>query len=298
MSTNSNLSLDWFDYAAFFVIVVLWAFMGVISAQQILLQLVVNPILWFTVSASIIISLPVPIALLSWKLKNNLGHVDPEWNFVVRNIGLEEYERMMNEYVSAYPLLVSMFHRFRFAIATLLATLCLIVPYSMSQLSLDVLILSPTVFGGFLIVFSISLISSLLPAMPGPLSDEFPVYKIGPYRNAFSFLTQLPGLHWIGINMTIGKWEGYYTLRNPTVSARVEGIESVLAIMFEIDNKGNLLQMEFKNESEHHEFPLKESISAPSLEAIIASLKTVLEWYMALSEDTDILQEVLDDLNN
>jgi len=297
MSTNSTLSLGWFDYAAFFTIIVLWATMGLISAQQILLDLVVNPTLWFAVSAGIIISLPVPIALLSWKLKDNLGYANPEWNFVVRNVGMEEYARMMNEYISAYPLLVSILHRFRFAMVILLATLCSLVPYSMSQLSLEALILSPTIFGGFLIVLGISLITSLLPAMPGPLSDEFPVYRISPYRNALSFLTQLPGLHWIGINMTIGKWEGYYTLRDPIVSARVEGIESILAIMFEIDNKGHLLQMEFKNESEHQEFPLKEPISNPSVEEIKTSLKTVLTWYMGLSEDTDILQEILDDLD-
>ncbi|MDF1538960.1 MAG: hypothetical protein P1Q69_08655 [Candidatus Thorarchaeota archaeon] len=298
MPTNSNLALGWFDVFAYFSIILVWAFIGLIAAQQILLQLTVNPILWLVTALSIILSFPVPITLLSWKLKDNLSHVDPQWNFAIRNVSIGEYEQMMDEYISAYPLLVSRVHAFRFIFSILIATVCLIVPYSMSQQSLDVLFLSPTVFGAIIILLGISLTASILPAMPGPLSDEFPVHDIDPFRKALALLSQVPGLYWLGLNMTIGEWEGYYSLRDPIVSARVEGIESVLVIRFEIDNKGRLLQMEFNNESDHQKFPLAEPISNPSLDIIKGSIRTILRWYMEVSEDPDFLQEVLDDLGN
>ncbi|MHA1907287.1 MAG: hypothetical protein ACW98Y_08330 [Candidatus Thorarchaeota archaeon] len=291
-----NLSLELSTYALFFTIVLAWSFLGVFLTQSLLLVVSTNIENWIFFLSITVITYPVPIIGFSYYVKQRTPRVLPEWNFVERDVGIEEYRTMVNEYNSAYPLFMSKVNINRMLFVVLLGCLSIFLPSAMVQYSIDASLLSPLIYGFCLIILGVGLIASILPALPGSLSEHFPNQSYKEYKAGARFLSQLPGIYWIGVRLTVGEWSGYYTLKDPLLSARIEGIESTVSLICQLDGSGKIIEISFVNESSHKGCPLDEPIPHPSPAKVKESMKKVLLWYIELSGDEEILQDVLDEL--
>ena len=293
-----DLSLDLYIYASFFTVVLIWSFLGIFVTQSILLQVTADLMDWVVLITVIVVTYSIPISGISWYAKQRLVSVIPNWKFVERDVGIEEYRKMVKEYNAAYPLLMSKTHINRVIFVVILGSLSIILPILLRQISIDTALLSPAIFGFSLIILGVGLIATILPALPGNLSKEFPSQSFKEYRVGVSYLAQLPAIYWIGIRLEVGEWGGYYTLRNPTLSTRIDGIESVASMICEVDSRGTVIEVSIINESEHQGFPFNEVTPHPSPEELKDLIRQVLLWYIDVTGEKEILQDVLDDLKN
>jgi hypothetical protein len=293
---NVDLSPDLSVYVSFFTIIIAWTFLGVFVGQNILVLATPSLLTWLLFSSLIVVTFLIPISGVSWYVKQQSVSLHPEWNFVERDVGLEEYRVMVDEYHSSYSHLMSVVHIPRSIIVVFLGFLCIEVPYLLNQISFTPGIFSAPVFGICLLLYGIGLLSTVYPAMPGNLVEEFPRQVTKKFSKGLDYLSQIPGIYWIGIRLTIGKWAGYYTLRDPALSATIEGIESVANIICQVDSAGRMIEVTFQNESEHQGFPIEESFSTPSSEVLRDAISQILRWYIETTGEQEILQDVLDEV--
>ena len=92
-----------------FVVINIWAFMGFEVAQYQLVPLYEAPLSWIGWSSLVLFSMTPVLGVSIWKLKEGVQIEKIGWNFKVREVGLEEFEKMMADYTSNYRFLISSF---------------------------------------------------------------------------------------------------------------------------------------------------------------------------------------------
>jgi len=245
----------------------------------------------------LILAYPIPVFFISWYVKQYNTDIIPKWELVEREVSISDYTIMAKEYNAAYPQLMTNVSPLRIVISLALGILTLSIPVLKFHIPYQALFFVPFAFGILLIFLGITLLFTLLPAAPSSLSSEFPYQSIKKYVKGAKFLYQVPGIYWIGIRLIVGEWSGYYTLRNPSLSARIEGIESVVVIVCKLNSDGNISEVRFLNESHHTNFPFTDPILNPSIETLKSSVLEILNWYIELSDDKDFLKEIIDELS-
>jgi hypothetical protein len=292
-----DLSPDLLVYLSFFTIITTWTFTGINMGMTSLIIVTPSFTSWLLFSSLLVLTYPIPIIGVSRYAKIYTKPLDLDWTYVTRDVSFDEYQELVNEYNSGYSHIMTILFPLRILISIILGVLAITLPYVLSQLTIIPLLFSAPGFGVCLLVLGIGLVSAIFPAIPGNLSHEFPCQVTKKFRTGTRYLSQLPGIYWTGIRITLGEWAGYYTLRDPTLTARIEGIESIVAVNCEINTSGTITEVSFSNESDHEGFPMTDPIRNPSSEAIKESMKDIVLWYIDLSEDEELLQEVLDELS-
>lgn len=293
-----TLEPGWYYYIAFFAIIIAWTLIGYGITQNMLVTMLLDPSLWILNIAILVTSLPIPIGIVVWRLKDDIGTVNPEWNYVNRDVEMQEYSRMVNDYNSAYPFLMAKTHFERLLMVLLSGMLCVFFPLVLSFISIDALFVSPHLEGGLLVIYGIFLISFLAAAIPGPISHEFPFQKTSIWPKAIAELIQIPAIYWIGIRLKIGEWKGYFTLREPHLVARIEGIQSIFALSFDVNDKGRIVALSVVNESNNEKLSSISPIIDPSLDAIKSTIKKCLLLYREASEEKGFLDDIINELDS
>ena len=101
----------------------------------------------------------------------------------------------------------------------------------------------------------------------------------------------------MGIKITIGEADGYYTIRSPRIVARIEEIESAVEIIGVVDESGNITQVyanfqtvSLQSESE----TLTRVYTDPS--DILEIVKESLKHYILASGTNELLDDLADEL--
>ncbi|MFW9848544.1 MAG: hypothetical protein ACFFF4_05355 [Candidatus Thorarchaeota archaeon] len=300
MNNNRNVdfSIGISVYIMYFTVILFWSIFGVFIIQNFIFLETDTVVLWQLFTLSLILAFPLPVFFISWYVKQHSTDIITNWELVEREVSISEYKLMAKEYNAAYPQLMTNISPLRVVITVILGILTLSIPIQKHLIPYQALFFAPFTFGILLIFLGIALIFTLLPAAPSSLSSEFPYQSIKKYVNGAKFLYQVPGIYWIGIRLIVGKWAGYYTLRDPSLSARVEGIESIVVMICQLDTDGTISEVQFLNQSNHTNFPITDPIPNPSVETLKASVLEILNWYIELSDDKDILKEIIDELSS
>jgi len=183
-----------------------------------------------------------PILLITWVMKHQVTFTDPEWVHRDREVDYREFEGVMREYEKEYSHIIAhmdyklvLLAAILFVAAVSSGTLVMVMPFSL-------ILLIPHLFGVLQILFGVTFSVLAYRAVPTDASQQFPFNTPRKFRNAVRILWNTPGISWVGIRISIGEAGGYYTIRDPTVVARIDSIESAARIEAEIDKLGHFIK--------------------------------------------------------
>jgi len=136
-------------------------------------------------------------------------------------------------------------------------------------------------------------------AVPTDASQQFPFNTPRKFRNAVCVLWNTPGISWVGVRISIGEARGYYMIRDPTVVARIDGIESAARIEAEIDRLGRFIKatsiMDFEPAEGRWTVETDTTCGVTS-ETLRALVKRTLQAYTAAKGADALLEEILEEL--
>lgn len=282
-----------------FTIINLWAFMGYEVAQYQLVTLYETPLSWFGWVSLVLFSMTPVLGVSVWRLKDRVHIENLEWDFKVREVGLDEFEKMMDNYTSSYRFLLSSFDYPLLLILGIWYFLTVLLPFPMMRSVLLIIQITPVFVALCVVGFGLLYSFFVFKFIPNSATPEFPTYSLRLLKDAILFLTGIPGIFWAGVRLTIGESDGYYTIRDPIPVARIEGIEGVARIECALDIRNRIssltpiLEMEGIKESDK----LK-AITAPVTPLQSARLvKTMIEVYLKNSGGEELLDDVLEDID-
>jgi hypothetical protein len=282
-----------------FVIINLWAFMGFEMAQYQLVTLYETPLSWISWVSLVLFSMTPVLGVSVWKLKDRVHIENLEWDFKVREVGLDEFEKMMDNYTSSYRFLLSSFDYPLLLIMGIWYVLTVILPFPMMRSVLLIIQITPVFVALCVVVFGILYSYFTFKFIPNSATPEFPTYNPRLLKDAILFLTDIPGIFWSGVRLTIGESGGYYTIRNPIPVARIEGIEGVARIECALNTRNRISNVTPIFEMEGMKGSDKlESITAPVTPLQSTHLiKSMIEVYLENSGGEELLDDVLEDID-
>jgi len=101
----------------------------------------------------------------------------------------------------------------------------------------------PYIFGGAIVIFGLALALAVYAFASNEASEHFQFIKPKVLKNAIISFEDTLGISWVGIKITIGEADGYFTIRSPRIVARIEEIESAIEIIGEVDESGKITQV-------------------------------------------------------
>lgn len=295
-SAENEIGPAWYHYGFLFSVIILWSVFSVAVVQGFFGLLLYDSINWVALASILHFTYLLPLGIIIWRMKMSVDLMDPDWTFERRFVSFSEFREISAEYKSKYSLFTS-----RLDLRWILASLAMVVisigsPFILYILDPAGLAFLPQIMGAIQIILGISYSLVLIAGVPSPLHEEFPLYSPGRFGSVIAALSSLPVLSWIGIILDLGEWRGYYSLREPKIAAKIDGMESVATLICDVDRRGIITSCTVENNSAHDDFPNDLVHSNPGIRDIIALLKKCVYWYMQCSEDKEILAEILDEL--
>ena len=147
-----------------------------------------------------------------------------------------------------------------------------------------------------MILLGIAYTAVIFTGFPSPIEDEFRLPFIPRLEKTMHMIFDLPVLSWIGLKLHIGEWHGYYVIREPEIVAKIENLESAASLHFQIDSKGVVESVYISNESNREDFPKELKRSYPNLLDISNLLREFVLWYASVSDDKELLDEIIEEL--
>ncbi|TFG33194.1 hypothetical protein EU527_08580 [Candidatus Thorarchaeota archaeon] len=299
MSEDLVVTKSAFPYQiAIFILLQIWALIGFEISQYQMVTLYEFPYIWFGwMSFLLVILIPI-LGLLIWKLKDRVQLAIPHWNFRIREVDENEYEAMIKDYHLNYRYILSSLDYVSFFVAILLYLGILFIPFILMRTNSFIIGLTPLILALMVMLFGLVVGIAIFKAIPNSATKEFPTHDSKKHRKTVQFLFSLPGIFWSGIRVNIGEDRGFYTIRDPTPIARIEGIESVAWMeCLEYSRQGTSIIRSLLETGLSDEPILVGEIALPTNSVMIVELikKTVM-LYIEYSEDVELLEEVLEDI--
>ncbi len=293
---ENDLSLPWYYAVLLFSIIILWAVLSIEILFMLFGILVSDSTSWLSVSVPLLLIYPLPLAATIWRMKWSLEITEPEWEFKDQYISFSEFRTISKDYRSNYTLFTSRFALERVVLVAMVLVFSMSLPFILDSLLFPILVFLPQLFGLLTILLGILYTSLFFAIIPGPLNHEFPLYPHKPIRRGLRLLSDIPALSWIGVCVRIGYWSGYYTIREPLLAAKIEGLESVATLLCSVTQDGAISYAWVHNEMEHEGFPKIPKKARPTSDDIIDMVREVVKWYSLVSPENEVLDDVMFDL--
>ncbi len=282
-----------------FIIINLWAFMGFEVAQYQLVTLYETPLSWISWSSLVLFSMTPVLGISVWKLKDRVQIENPDWDFKVREVGLEEFEKMIANYSSSYRFLLSSFSYPLLLLLIFCFVLTITLPFLLLRTALLIIQMTPVIVALCVVVFGLLYSFTAFKLIPNSATPEFPSHNPRRLKSAISFLANIPGIFWVGIRLTIGEANGYYTIRDPITVGRIEGIEGVARIECVLNTKNDISKIvpiiELENFKESEKLKVLTKPINPLQVAYL--VKSMIEVYLAHSGGEELMDDVLEDID-
>lgn len=283
-----------------FILLQVWAIMSYEVAQYQMVILYEAPQSWL-IWSSLLLSTLIPILGVStWRLKETAKILSPNWNYRVREVDVDEFQHMIKEYRRKYRYFISSFDYISLFLAILLFLGILFLPFFLMRTNSFVMGLTPTIIALMVLIFGIVLCKAVFAITRTSATSEFPIYNPREYAKITRYFSSLPGIYWSGIRLSIGEAAGFFTIRSPQPVARIEGIESVGWLECTLNSQGCFQSLSALLATDTDRKPtVIDTISnyGNALEAVHAIKKTI-EQYLEKSGETEILQEVLEEVTD
>ena len=286
-------------YVILVVVIFLWVVFAIGSTQHVLLTLYFGPLDWIITTTGLLVSMMFPILFITWVMKHQVSFTDPEWVHRNREIDYTEFESIMHEYAREYSHIIAhidyklVFLTITFFVAAVSSgALVMILP-------LTLILFIPHVFGILQVLLGVTFSVLAYRAVPTDVSQQFPFDTTRKFRNAVRVLWNTPGISWVGVRIDIGEAGGYYTIRDPTVVARIDGIESAARIEAKLDRLGHFIKAISVINFEPAEGRWTVETDTPgsvTLESLQGLVKRTLQAYVAAKGANPLLEEILDEL--
>lgn len=274
--------------------------MGFEVAQYRLLNLYVYPYVWFFWATLLFLSLMPALAAITWRIKTGISYTEPTWNLREREVMFTEYEEMTKEYQKAYRHVLSIIDYPSIFILIIVYIGAVLFPFVTMQTTTSIIAATPVVFGVLFVPFGILFANVLFRFIPNEATFYFTYPNQKQLRRIIDTMSKSPGISWAGIRVTLGEVEGYYTIRDPTPTARIEDIEGVSWIEFELGETGDLckfvayLQLGDGEESIVAEGSLQQLTSY----FIAGIVKKILLAYINAKGEQELLADVLEEVES
>ena len=281
-----------------FIIVFVWAFMGFEVAQFQLLSLYETPYNWISWAVFLLVSIFPAITAVTWRMKTNVEFSEPEWDFREREVSLDEYGDMMKHYRSEYRNFLSAIDIGLILLAWILSVIAVVLPFLLMRTTIFLIAATPVIFGFLILLFGLVCSSILFKFIPNDATPLFPSMSEKSLRPPIKVMESIPGISWTGVSVMLGEAVGYYTVRNATPVARIEGIESVAKIQCIMDESNHVSKLVFTLTLDNSNTPtvIGESSGEMTPKHITEMVqKTILAYIEAKGED-DLLDEVLEEV--
>ncbi|MFQ5884822.1 MAG: hypothetical protein ACE5IO_06955 [Thermoplasmata archaeon] len=225
-------------YILLFILLVVWSFVGIEVAQYAIVMAVTLPFAWVSSASIVLLTLAIPVWVMATWIKRRISYAEPDWDFQVREISYREFEAMMKEYIREYSLIVARMDWLPLIVAVFACAGSVLFPLLVLSLFPLLALYIPYLFGGLTLVYGLALSVFLHRATRNEASEDFPLHPMGALRIARQVLSSVTGVSWSGVRLSIGEAGGYYTIRSPSVVARVEEIEGSARIEIVFDELG------------------------------------------------------------
>ncbi|MFW9794010.1 MAG: hypothetical protein ACFFEE_06905 [Candidatus Thorarchaeota archaeon] len=283
-----------------FIVVLVWGVMGFEIAQYRLLNLYENPLEWISWSTLLFLTMFPVLIGITWRMKTNIFYTEPNWNFREREITIDEYKTMMNQYQREYQHVLSTIDFRMTFLATLLFSAAVLVPFALMRTTIFIIASTPVIFGFLVLLFGIVFANISYKYIPNEATPHFPFVQPNHLNKFVQLMEQSPGISWAGIHVKLGEAGGYFTIRKPKPVARVEDIEGVARLECQSSNSGGRLRVSsFLQDEESEETVIVERSIDHLTTYLVAQLvrKTLLAYIEARGEK-ELLEEVLEDVES
>jgi len=223
--------------------------------------------------------------------------LNKEWNFEERDVSLTEFEGMMRDYSKKYAMVLTRTPFLEIIVALCFAVIAVGHPYLIHFINPIYLLYVPYIFGAATVIFGLAVALSVYAFTSNEASEHFLFIKPKILKNAITEFENTLGLAWVGIKITIGEADGYFTIRSPRIVARIEEIESAVEIIGVVDESGNITQVyaNFQTVSlQSVSETLTRVYSNPS--DIMEIVKESLKHYILASGTNELLDDLADEL--
>lgn len=285
-------------YAALFATLMVWVFVAMDLSQRFISTINSNPLNWVIISSGVFLIPLIPASIVTHNLKNTVELESPSWSFQIREIAYPEFETMMKDYLREYVHLISRVRETDIIFLMILFGICISFPFLLPY-EIFFIVLAPYVFAAGVLLFGLLSSRILYCLFENDATSEFPYWHPRKFKKAVDLLYSTPAISYAGVRVAIGEAGGYFTIRDPVATGRIEGIEALARIDVVADKKGGIseatafLDLDTANESKSKTSQFNRNDDGASLLALV---RWLLQEYMSVSESSDILADVLDDV--
>ncbi|RDE17332.1 MAG: hypothetical protein C4K49_03380 [Candidatus Thorarchaeota archaeon] len=286
-------------YALMFVVIVIWIIIGEELSQFGLLAATSDSMSWVRMAAAVMGTMCAPIAVLSWRMKQQVSVTSLDWKLHEREIEYSEFEVLLSDYNKAYSHLMNRIDTMSVAMTASVFVAAILLPFIIVFYIPDIIATAPYVFGFLLLPFGLMVGRTVYLAVPNDASIEFPSVSSKLIRRAVELLEVTYGLSWAGVRLSIGETAGYFTLRDPRAVGRIEGIESSAWIGVEADESGRPIGAVARvalgsHEREFHsQLPASGELARRDLENLV---RTCFTEYVSERGSDEMLDGIMEDL--
>lgn len=286
-------------YVLMFAVLVTWMVIGEEMSQYGLLAAIPDPMSWARMAAAVMGTMFAPVAVLSWKMKQQVSVTSLDWKLHEREIEYSEFEALLSDYYKAYSHLMNRVGWMPVAITGSIAVAAIMLPYAVVVYIPEVIAIAPYLFGLLLLPFGLMAGRTVYMAAPNDASIEFPSVSSKHVWRAVELLEVASGLSWAGLRLTIGEAAGYFTVRNPRAIGRIEGIESSAWIEVVVDEKGHPIDavgrvtLSSREQEIRRPTPATEELVRSDLEDIV---RACLRIYVSDRGSDELLDGIMEDL--
>ena len=228
---------------ALFILIHIWAIICYDVAQYQMVILFESPFSWIGWATLVLSTMSPVLGVCAWKLKDQVQLQNPKWEFKIREVNLQEFREMTRNYKKSYRQLISSVDYLLILLVSICYVTIVLLPFYLMRTNVLIISFTPAILALLSIVFGFLFSYFIFKFVPNSATNEFPTLQPLKFRKAISFLVGIPGIFWVGIQLTIGEAGGYYTMRKPVPIARIEGIEGAARIECEVDTSGNIARI-------------------------------------------------------
>ncbi len=286
-------------YALMFAVLLTWIVIGEELSQYGLLAAVSDPMSWARMAAAVMGTMSAPIAVLSWKMKQQVSVTSLDWKLHERDIEYSEFEALLRGYYKAYSHLMNRVGWMSVTITASIAVAAIMLPNAVVAYIPELIAIAPYLFGFLLLPFGLMAGRTVYMAAPNDASIEFPWVSWKRIWRPIELLEETSGLSWAGVRLTIGEAGGYFTVRNPRAIGRIEGIESSAWIEVEVDESGRPIDAVARVALSSHERELRPprpatgELARHDLEDLV---RTCFREYVSDRGSDEMLDGIMEDL--
>ena len=287
-------------YILLFVVVMSWAASGTYLAGYIIVLIPSGYILWVLFTGGMLGTLIIPTAIVARKMKRSLKIGEIRWTFKTQEISFYEFKEMMNDYRRGYRYLIQVTNYPLIVLGLSVTALTVFLPYLIGSISITWLLYLPDIYGGLTLLLGMIIAVLSYQKTESLAGHEFPIYSPQLFIETINQLNRISGVSWAGIELRIGEAQGYYTLRNPTVVARVEGIESAALIVVKTDERGVAWSATSDIQFEDSDQERKLEVDFNQVGGVELGLQLLVRWtleaYVSEMGSNEILDEILEEV--